>query len=409
MKCSLRSLALVATSSSVSLALLVSVGCAAGHGQYTSEGKNLAQERMASIKSGADWDMARQQFLAGDLKKALKSVNNSISTSDAVAKSHSLRGRILVELGQLEGAMDEFKRTLALNPAYVEAIYYQGVIHERYAEVDKALERYQAAAALEPADPQFAIATAEMMIELGRIDDAKRMLEGRNSHFEHNAGVRQTLGHMAMMQDDADKAIEYFQSANMLDPDNLANREDLAIAYVSAADYVQAEYTIKQLLRDEQYQNRTDIKQLRARCLVALDRPVEAREILLGLTRDDADINDVGVWVDLGEVALKLGDYNRVRIAAGRIVALDESRFEGPLLGAMWKRHKGDLQAALKSAQRAVSLARASSATPSLIAAMLLLELGQTDDAQAALFKAMSIEPDNKRVANLLAVVESDR
>lgn len=409
MKRCIRSLTLMAATLSVALALLAGTGCAGGHGQYTTEGKNLAQERMASLKSGADWDMARQQFLAGDLSKALKSVDKSIAASGAVAKSHSLRGRIFVELGQLEAAMDEFKRTLALNPAFIEAIYYQGVIHERYNEMDQALERYQAAAALEPTSPQYVIAAAEMMIELGRLDDAKNMLTARNTHFEHNAGVRQTLGHIAMMQGDPDKAIEYFQNANMLDPDNLANREDLAIAQVAAGDYVQAEYTTRRLLRDEAYSNRTDLKQLRARCLVALDRPVEAREILLGLTRDDADINDVGVWVDLGEVALMLGDYHRVRIAAGRIIALDPSRYEGPLLGAMWKHHSGDLQAALKNAQHAVSLAGDSSAMPSLISGMILHELGRPDDAESVLYQAMAIDPGNQRIANMLAAVNSDR
>src|SRR5689334_14733375 len=78
-------------------------GCA-GHGQYTQEGIKTAEERLAQMKSGTEWQMAQQQFLAGDLDKALKTVDSSIGLNPKVAKSHTLRGRILIEKGQLEAA-----------------------------------------------------------------------------------------------------------------------------------------------------------------------------------------------------------------------------------------------------------------------------------------------------------------
>src|SRR5687767_5935812 len=85
------------------LALLTLAGCA-GHGNYTQERVNAAGARMSQLKSGTEWQMAQQQFLAGELDKSLKTVDRSIALNDQVPKSHTLRGRILVEKGRLEEA-----------------------------------------------------------------------------------------------------------------------------------------------------------------------------------------------------------------------------------------------------------------------------------------------------------------
>ena len=47
-------------------------GCSPGHGKYTGEFKDQAILRMNTMKAATSWDLAQQQFLSGDLKKALK-------------------------------------------------------------------------------------------------------------------------------------------------------------------------------------------------------------------------------------------------------------------------------------------------------------------------------------------------
>lgn len=397
----------LAAGAAVGLATLLG-GCTSGHGRYTTEGLNAAQDRMATIKAGTEWDMARQQFLVGDLSKALKSVDQSISIKDSVAKSHNLRGRILVELGQLEQASEAFKRALVIDPSFVEAHYYLGVLYERFGELEQALEKYQAAAALEPSDAQYTIAAAEMLIETGRLDKAEELLDSRRAYFEHNAGVRQTLGHIALMRGDAAKASELFHEAQLLDPEDVSILEDLVLAQMKSGEYVEAEYTLRRLMKDKELSERRDLKQLHARCLVALDRPVEARTILLGITSDERGINDVDAWIDLGQVAVMLGDFQRARIAAGRVTALAPSRFEGPLLAAFWMRDRGDLAGALKSADDARRLAKGSDPTPSIVRGLILRELGRMSEAEASFAEALSIAPNDARAKRLVAVTEGE-
>ena len=394
--------------SGVTIGIALVGGCAGSHGAYTTEGLNVARDRMAVIKSGTQWDMARQEFLTGDLNKALKSVDESIAINESVPKSHTLRGQILMELGQLEQASKALTRALAIDPSFTEAHYYLGVLYERFGELDSALDKYQAAAALAPSNAQYTLASAEVLLDMGRLAAAKTLLNQKKSDFEHNAGIRQTLAHIASMEHDAPLAAKLFGEARMLDPDDESIMEDLAVAQVEAEQYVEAEYTLHLLLKKPAQKDRRDLKQLEARCLVALDRPVEARSILLGLTSDDAGLSDVDAWVELGQVAYMLGDMQRVRIAAGRVRTLDPTRYEGPLLRALWERAKGNLEGALTSASKAQTLVQGADNGPAVVRGLILHQMGRQQDAKESALDALSINPNDEGAKKLLALVSPD-
>src|SRR5256885_11841798 len=100
-----------------------------------------------------------------------------------------------MEMGDVEGASESFVQAQKIDPKSVDAEYFQGVLAERIDRRDEALSHYQAACELDPTNPQYAIAAAEMMIEAGDLGKAETFLLGRANTFDHNAGIRQTLGH----------------------------------------------------------------------------------------------------------------------------------------------------------------------------------------------------------------------
>jgi len=382
------------------------IGCQ-GHGSYTTEGISLAQERMSQIKSGTTWDMARQQFVAGDLRKALQSVDQSLSINENVPKSHSLKGRILVELGELEVAVESFKKALAIDPTFVEAHYHMGVVYERFRDVDGALEKFRAASELDPSNVQYVIAAAEMLIEQNRLEEAESMLQGERSRFEHNAGVRQTLGHIAMMRGEMDRAVSLFSEARMLAPDEPGIVEDLALSQIAAGRFAEAEYSIRKLLDRPENKDRRDLRHARARCLMRLDRPVEARAVLLELTSDDKGQGDVNAWIDLGEVAMVLGDLNRVRIVANRLRTIAPKRGEGHVMLAMAERLEGDLEGALKSLDAALAI-KSEDPTAHLLRGVVLEEMGRSGDAANAFARAAALDPQSKTASRLMAIVNPE-
>jgi tetratricopeptide (TPR) repeat protein len=388
-------------------ATMVITACSPGHGKSTSAALTTAQERMATIKSGTSWDLARQQFQVGDLEKALKNVDESIGFNGNVAKAHTLRGRILLELGQLETSIESFSRAQVIDPSFDEAYYYKGICYERINQIPEALESYEAASNLNPQSAQYAIATAEMYIELNQLDQAESLLTSRKALLEHNSGVRQTLGHIALLKHDASLAVSLFRESRLLAPDDITIAEDLAHALVYDTNWVEAEYTLRTLLEHEDYETRRDLKRLHARTLIALERPVEARSLLLSLTNDSEGKNDVFSWIDLGNVALQIDDLSRARVAARQVIALQPDRSEGYALLAAAQIKSGDEESALVSLEKAMKYST-QDASPGLLRGLLLTRMGQTEEAREMFDWALGIDPLDERTQELIAASSED-
>ncbi|MFN0133559.1 MAG: tetratricopeptide repeat protein [Phycisphaerales bacterium] len=371
----------------VLLAGLAASGCQPGHGKYTSEALAKSQERVAGIKAANEFDQAQQAYHAGDLDKALKAVDRSLTINGSVCKSWVLRGRIMIERGDLEQAATSLQKAEAIDPTNIDAQYFLGFVHERFTQTDKALERYRKASDMDQTNPQYAIATAEMMIDKGDLDGAEQFLTSRGPTFEHNAGVRQTLGHIAMIRGDSERAVALFNEARLLAPDDAAVLENLVQAQLATGRFAAADGNLAKLQTLAGNTDRRDLKLLRARCLLKIDRPVEARAILVELTSGDIGQRDVDAWIELGNVCYVLRDTVRLRQAASRVVGLAPSRPEGYSLKALWQRKSGDLASALASADLAVQR-RGKSVDPLLLRGLILSELGRTNEANACFAQA---------------------
>ena len=387
--------------------VLALAGCQGGHGKYTSEALEDAKLRMSSIQAGTRWDLAHQQFLAGDLKKALKNVEASIELHREVGQSHVLHGRILMELGQLEKSIAAFDEAIEIDPSVADPHYYRGIVYERFGEFVDAHESYETAALLEPSDPQYAIAAAEMLIQLDLLDKAEAMLLDRGTHHQHNAGIKQTLGHVALLRGDALGAVNHFREARLLADSDSSVVEDLVTAQMLAGDWVEAEFNLRTLLNEEENEGRRDLQQLRARCLVALERPVEARSILLDLSQTPAGAADASVWIDLGKVALQLGDERREKICAAKATSIAPLRHEGYMLDAALAMRASDHEKALEALDTAAQLAT-NDPRPAMLRGVVLQQLGRHAEASDSFADALRIAPQDDRAQRLLANVPLD-
>jgi Flp pilus assembly protein TadD len=375
------------------------------HGKYTEEFKSQAQERMSMLKSGTEWQMAHQQFLAGDLDKSLKTVNRSLAINPRVAKSHVLKGRILIEKGRLEEARDSLLEAEKLDAENVEAQYYLGIVHEQFSQSADALARYQKAADLDTANPQYVIAASEMMCQLGQFDQAEQYINARKQNFEYNAALRQSLGHIAMLRNDPKTAAERFNEALLLAPDDDAILEDVAMSQMACGNFSEAEFAASKLLEKADNKDRRDLKLMRAKCLISLNRPVEARSILLEMTSDKDAGRDCQVWIELGNCAAVLKDKPHLRLASMRIVALAPDRFEGYTLRALYNRLEGRPEEALSALDEAIQRC-GDDPNPYMLRALVLQDLGRPFDAKATLEQGLAKNPTSQRLQVMLSVIE---
>lgn len=386
----------------------VLAGCngAGQHGKYTQEHKSQAQERMTLLKSGTEWQMAQQQFLSGDIEKAYKTVNKSIAMNPRVPKSHVLKGRILIEKGRLEEARESLIEAEKLDPENVDAQYYLGIIHEQFSQPSEALARYQKAAELDPGNAQYVVAAAEMYIQLGQLEQAEQFINDRKKNFEFNAALRQSLGHIAMLRGDHQTASQRFNEALLLAPDDTAILEDVAQSQMACGNFAEAEFAASKLLEREECKDRRDLRLMRAKCLMNMNRPAEARSVLLGMTNEKESGRDPQVWIDLGNCAAVLKDKAHLRLAANRAAALAPDRFEGHMLKALYNRLEGRPEEALSHAEQATVRAGGDS-SPFVLKALILQDLGRPFEAKATLEAALLKNPTSPRLQAMLNALQS--
>jgi tetratricopeptide (TPR) repeat protein len=353
----------------LTIASLALSGCS-GHGKYTAEHMSKAKEKMEVMKSATEWEMARQAFLSGDLDKALKTVDRSIALNSKVCKSYVLRGRILMEMQRLDEALGAFEEAAKLDPKQSDPPYYTALAYERISRPDLAIEHYRKATELDPENPQYAIATAEVMIDLNQITEARAFLESRFATFKHNAGVRQSLGHIALLQKNPKEAVDQFNQARLLAPDDMSILEDLIRAQVETGEFAQAESSLSKILEGPSGKDRRDLQHLHARCLLAVERPMDARAAYLKLIDGAEGQADIEAWIGLGVVSYRINDDAKLRLSAARLVAIAPTRAEGFLLRALYLNRTGDRAAAQRAMTKASTLTSESGDATALVTAV---------------------------------------
>jgi predicted Zn-dependent protease len=190
-----------------------------------------------------------------------------------------------------------------------------------------------------------------------------------------------------------------------LAPDDLSILEDIAQSQMACGNYAEAEFAASQLLDKEQNKDRRDLKLMRARCLMALNRPVESRSVLLELTADREAGRDYQVWVELGNCAVVLKDKPHLRLAGMRAVALAPDRFEGYTLKALYNRLEGRSEEALAAIDESVKRCDGDP-NPYMVRALILQDLGRPFEAKQTLEQAMAKNPGSPRLQVMLSAIE---
>ena len=363
---------------------------------------NAANNRWKVMRSALMMQMAQQQFDAGDLKQAEKTLAEATKIDASNARLYTLAGRVALERGQLERAYHRLKSSAELDPDYAQAYFYQGIVMQRWTQFEAALGLYQKAYELESDNAGYLLAISEMLVMLDRSDEAMDVLIDKMTYFDLNASIRMAVGQLYAMRGEYSQAIEYFRQASLIRSDDLHIREELALSLLAAGQFFEAMDFLEKLCDEPSLANRADLKRALADSYLATGRLAEAKVLYLKLTR----INpmDAEVWIKLGELSLSLNDAPGALLAANRAKKLAPERHEGFLLaGVVWSK-QGEVEKAIEMFDQAADLAPDYS-TPVLLRGITLEREGQLAEAAEAYIEALRRQPDDERAQQLLSKV----
>jgi tetratricopeptide (TPR) repeat protein len=366
------------------------------------EEKADAKSRWLELRSSMMLDMAKQQFAAGDLTQATKTVKDAMAIDRTSPDLHVLAARIEMERGKLERGFHLLNAAITLEPENAEACYYQGLVLQRWKRHEGSLEFYRKAYQYEPDNPAYLLAIAETLVELDKVDDAIALLESKREYFDQNAGVRAAIGHLYTMKGQHDVAAGYFHQASLLDPDNTRLQEELASSLAASGENGRAIAVFEKILKDPKNKDRVDLKRTLASAYQREGQTKQAHSLLIELARGPQ--GEVSDWVKLGELSFQEDDLGGALQSASRVMKLAPNRHEGYLLAGMVWQRRGNLNNALKMFDRAAKAAPTST-EPLILRGLSLQKAGRHAAAAQAYKQALKRQPQDTRAIQLLASV----
>lgn len=384
-------------------------GCEASKAQ-TEQWADEGAQRWYSLKSEIALQMAEDQFNSGQLSLAENTIEESMVKDMENPGLWLMAGRIALEESKLETAYQRLNKAIAYgeeNPNIsikdkAKPYYYQGIVNQRWQRYDDAKAKYTLAYERDPEDVAYFLATVEMTIQLGQLDQAVEQLEDKAGYFDQNATVRALLGHVKRRQAKHAEAAMWFRQASMLAPEDMKLREEVARSLFDTGRFEEASRALRELIDTEYAGTRPDLHRLLAKSYVNLDKLREAREVYNTITQlDPTSTRD---WYQLGELAFRLGDEGTTLRAANRLINLTPDHYRGYLLAGMVWNRRDQLDRALSMFDRAAQLAPQQT-IPLILRGMALQKNGRPAAAADAYKQALALDPDNARVQQLLTSV----
>ena len=163
-----------------------------------------------------------------------------------------------------EMAVKEYTTTIALNPDYVDAYFYRGMLTLRYRQIGKTLYRYsqivedfRQVVEFQPRNREANYQLGVIYLEIDRHRLAKEVFENMLSYAPKYRGIHLHLGQIAEWEQAWKQAIQHYEAEAALIQQPLEKGDEIAaktyqrlgdLYYASALDYNAAKETLEKAL-----------------------------------------------------------------------------------------------------------------------------------------------------------------
>jgi Flp pilus assembly protein TadD len=380
--------------------VVLALGCA---GKKPQTQKQAAAQQWGRARANVMYGLAKDQYATGNFEPSRKTVADALKLDPDNGPLLVLSARLAIEGGQLELAEKDLDKARKINPKDASADYLSGVVYQRWQKPEKACDFYTSASEKDPTELAYLLARGEMLVSMGRQEEALRMLQDKVVYFENSAIIRDAVGQLLMQFKKYDQAAEMLRKASILAAGDPVIQEHLGLALYFAGQYNEAIDPLIRLLAREQYEKRADLHLALGKSFLETGRLREARQSLE--TASKLDDTQATTWLALARVAMQLGDDKRAELSIRRAQSTDPASSEGRLLMGYLRLRQGRNNDALTSFQRASALDNQDTVSLCMIG-YTLQKLGRHDQATAYYAKALKMKPGDEMARRLLAAVD---
>lgn len=383
------------------IVVLTLAGCRNRMPQMTSE----AHGRMDSTRAMVLCGTGKQLLRVGKLDEARNKAREALQLDKKYFDARMLLGKVLIEQGQYSLAALELAMARDQQPTSTEASFLLGVAYEKAGRLEKALVNYRRTLALDPGDMGAVMASAEVLVAMGKIDQARLYVASYLDRAGDEAGMFELAGRLATMRDDHAKAAVYYQHAHDIDFKNVRYRQAMAKAQFFAGQYDQAGETLTALLRLRSYSPPYWVLAMLGDCHMEQGHVYEARDAYQKASDQNPSV--AGIWVSLAKASLALGDIPGAISASRCALQLDEGCLETTLVLGYALLRNGQSRQAVAFLTAATDR-YGDNATFKCLLGRAYAIAGNAALAQQCYTAALQAEPDNQLARRLLEKTEAD-
>ena len=146
-------------------------------------------------------------------KNGLVFWNYVIEKGAGVSIAYDNRGANFARMGQLDKAVADYDKAIALNPSHFKAYYNRGVAFARMGQLDKAVADYDKAIALNPSDPEVYNNRGAAFARMGQLGKAVADFDKAIALNPSFSGAYYNLGKAYLMTNNRELAISDFKKA----------------------------------------------------------------------------------------------------------------------------------------------------------------------------------------------------
>jgi tetratricopeptide (TPR) repeat protein len=154
--------------------------------------------------------------------------------------AHYELARGLRDRHQLDAAIEEYQRGLAIWPDYADAHYNLAGIYLEKGDADKAISEYRTAIRLQPNDAELHNNLGSALLQRGSREDAIAEYEAALRLHPNLAAAHVNIARALLQTGDLDRAIEHFRASVSTDPANAEAHSDLGAALLRKGDIAAA-------------------------------------------------------------------------------------------------------------------------------------------------------------------------
>ena len=298
------------------------------------------------------------------------------------------QGVVLENQGQIEAALDNFRKVVEMAPSNETALLNIGKALTKHGKAEEAIPILQQVCILAPDNPETHVSLGTALLDTGDLDGAIRVIEEGIAIKSNYPNAHNSLGAALARKGRLGEAVEEFRLAISQNPDHVAAHNNLGSALAQQGRWREAALAHRKAVQiDPSY---TGAVENLAKALIAMKLPEQAieqyeiavqidpeskraREILVAMlleqdriedavghlrTLSERDPQNINLLTQLGDLYLRMGDLSEALRLRERAYELAPQRLEclnnlAWLLATMPQAEALDGKRALELAQRA--------------------------------------------------------